>query len=160
MKKVIANKGALKPSPRVLVSCRWNGEDNALAVGYCGNCSYAPPMVMIGIVPSRYSYNMIKNAKNFVVNLPSMENKEMFDYLGSVSKKTEDKLKNYKITEADMIDAPMLADCPVNIECEVVDSIMTGSHEMFIAKILKVHADDSVLTDDKIDMKKINLINE
>ena len=62
MKKVQGNmKSCLQPTPKVLVSCRdANGKDNALAVGYCGNCSYDPPMVMVGIVPSRYSYNMIK----------------------------------------------------------------------------------------------------
>eukprot|EP00831_Metopus_contortus_P069265 TRINITY_DN6218_c0_g1_i2.p2 TRINITY_DN6218_c0_g1~~TRINITY_DN6218_c0_g1_i2.p2 ORF type:complete len:107 (-),score=20.76 TRINITY_DN6218_c0_g1_i2:142-462(-) len=52
-------KSCLQPAPKVLVSCRdANGKDNALAVGYCGNCSYDPPMVMVGIVPSRYSYNI------------------------------------------------------------------------------------------------------
>ena len=51
-KKTALKKGALQPAPKVLVSCRGaNGEDNALAVGYCGNCSFDPPMVMVGIVP-------------------------------------------------------------------------------------------------------------
>lgn len=59
-KKEANKKGALQPAPKVLVSCRGlDGENNALVVGYCGNCSYAPPMVMVGIVPTRYSYKMI-----------------------------------------------------------------------------------------------------
>jgi flavin reductase (DIM6/NTAB) family NADH-FMN oxidoreductase RutF len=65
-KKEASKRGALQPSPKVLVSCRGlDGEDNALAVAYCGNCSYDPPMVMVGIVPSRYSYQMIKESGCF-----------------------------------------------------------------------------------------------
>ena len=63
-------KSCLQPAPKILVSCRGvNGEDNVLAVAYCGNCSYAPPMVMVGIVPTRYSYSLIKESGCFVVNL-------------------------------------------------------------------------------------------
>lgn len=162
VKKEAAKKGALQPTPKVLVSCRGaNGEDNALAVAYCGNCSYDPPMVMVGIVPSRYSYHMIKETGHFVVNLPDKSCQEMFYYLGSVSKRDCDKLKekNIALTEAEVIDAPMLADCPVNIECTVVDSIMTGSHEMFVGKVERVHADEALLDEEgKIDFSKIDLL--
>ena len=160
-KKQAKLKNSLQPMPKVLVSCRGtDGEENVLAVAYCGNCSYDPPMVMVGIVPSRYSYHMIKNAQCFVINLPTLDNKEMFDYLGKVSRRDEDKLAKCKTQNADLIDAPMLMDCPVNIECQVVDSIKTGSHEMFIAMVLKVHADENVLTGGKIDLEKLNLIKE
>lgn len=161
-KKTAVKKSALQPAPKVLVSCRGaNHEDNALAVGYCGNCSFDPPMVMVGIVPSRYSYHLIKESGCFVVNLPEKSYKEEFDYLGSVSKRDEDKLavKNIAVAEAEMIDCPMLADCPVNIECTIVDSIMTGSHEMFIGKIEKVHANEDLLDEDgKIDFSKVDLL--
>ena len=160
-KKTALKKGALQPAPKVLVSCRLNGEDNALAVGYCGNCSFDPPMVMVGIVPSRYSYHMIKESGCFVVNLPEKNYKEEFDYLGSVSKRDCDKLaeKNIALSEAEMIDCPMLSDCRVNIECTIVDSIMTGSHEMFIGKVEKVHADEALLDEDgKIDFSKVDLL--
>lgn len=83
----------LKPSPSVLVSCRGlNGEDNALAAGYWCNCSYDPPMVMVGITPSRYSHQMIKESGCFVVNLVSDSFRETFDYLGSHSRRDKDKL--------------------------------------------------------------------
>ena len=143
-KKEANKKGALQPAPKVLVSCRGlDGEDNALAVGYCGNCSYAPPMVMVGIVPTRYSYQMIKESGCFVVNIADKNYQETFDYLGKISKKDSDKLKdmNVKLEEGKVVNAPILSDCPVNIECTVVDSIMTGSHEMFIGVVEKVHAD-------------------
>jgi len=70
MKKSVSNfKSAIQPMPKTLVSCRGlDGQENVLAVGYCGNCSFDPPMVMVGIVPSRYSYEMIKKSGCFVVN--------------------------------------------------------------------------------------------
>lgn len=162
IKKEGVKKSCLRPMPRVIVSVTdKSGRDNALVVGYCGNCSYAPPMVMIGIVPSRYSYNMIKESGTFVVNLAVKENKQFYDYLGKISGRDEDKFKKLSLNteRAKMIDAPILSDCPVNIECSVVDSIMTGSHEMFIGKVLYVHADETLI-DEKgnIDYNKLDLI--
>lgn len=151
IKKQANMKLCLQPAPKVLVSCKGlNGENNVLAVAYCCNCSYDPPMVMVGIVPSRYSYKMIKESGCFVVNLVDKKYKETFEYLGSHSKRDEDKLKkmNVKLTEGIKVNAPILDDCPVNIECKIVDSIVTGSHEMFVGRIEYVHA-DSNLVDDK-----------
>ena len=161
-KKEAGKKGALVPMPKILVSCRGrNGEDNALAVGYCGNCSFDPPMVMVGIVPSRYSHHMIKESGCFVVNIPEKNYAETFRYLGTASGRDGDKLKekNVATCNADVVNAPLLTDCPVNIECTVVDSIVTGSHEMFIGKVEKVHADERVL-DEKgnVDCSKLDLI--
>lgn len=162
MKKEGNKKGALQPSPKVLVSCRGlDGEDNALAVGYCGNCSYDPPMVMVGIVPTRYSYQMIKESGCFVVNIPDKKYQEAFDYLGKVSKRDTDKLKemNINLEEGKIVNAPILVDCPVNIECTIVNSIMTGSHEMFIGKVEYVHADEGLVDDNgNINFQMINLI--
>lgn len=160
MEKTQGNmKSCLQPMPKVLVSCRdINGKNNALAVAYCGNCSYDPPMVMVGIVPSRYSYKIIKETGVFVVNITTKEQKEMFDYLGSHSGRDEDKFSkfNIKVEEGLKVNAPLLADCPINIECRVVDSIVTGSHEMFIGKIEYVHADES-LVDEKGNINYSNM---
>jgi len=163
IKKLEAEKkSCLQPCPKVLVSCRdKNGENNILAVGYCGNCSYDPPMVMVGIVPSRFSYKMIKESGVFVVNLVSKENKELFDYMGSHSKRDDDKIANtnVKLSNGVKVDAPIIDACPVNIECTIVDSIVTGSHEMFIGKIEYVHADKNIRDNDgKIDFSQINFI--
>lgn len=149
MDKVQAKmRSCLQPLPKILVSCRGiSGEDNALAVAYCGNCSYDPPMVMVGIVPSRYSYRMIKESGCFVVNLVGKDNKAIFDYLGSTSRRDEDKLAKMgiRVAEGQKVNAPILADCPVNIECTVVDSIVTGSHEMFVGKIQYVNANSKIV---------------
>ena len=163
MEKKNANmKSCLKPVPKLMVSCRGlNGENNVLAVEYCCNCSYDPPMVMVGIVPSRYSYKMIKESGCFVVNLVSKEYKDTFDYLGSHSKRDEDKLEkmNVKLSDGIKVNAPILDDCPVNIECRVVDSIVTGSHEMFVGKIEYVHADSKFVDNEgNIDFSSIRFL--
>lgn len=163
MSKKSANfKSCLQPVPKVLVSCRGkNGQDNALAVAYCCNCSYDPPMVMVGIVPSRYSYPLIKDSGCFVVNLPAKDNKELFDYLGSKSGRDENKLENMnaKVREAIKINAPLLDDCPINIECRIIDSIMTGSHEMFVGKVEYVHAKDDLVNENgDIDFQMIDFL--
>ena len=152
----------MNPAPNVLVSCKARrGERNALAVAYCCNCSYDPPMVMVGIVPSRHSYKMVKDSGCFVVNLVSSEMKKEFDYLGSHSGRDGNKLEHLKLKVSDgqAVAAPVLDDCPVNIECTVVDSIVTGSHEMFVGKIEYVHADASMV-DEKgnIDFKNAALL--
>lgn len=161
-KKQASMKSCLQPMPKVLVSCRGlDGENNVLAVGYCCNCSFNPPMVMVGIVPTRYSYKMIKESGCFVVNLVDRNYAETFQYMGTNSKRDGDKLaeKNVKLQEGEKVKAPILADCPVNIECTVVDSIVTGSHEMFVGKVEYVHADAS-MTDDEgnIDFSQIKFL--
>lgn len=161
--KVEGNKrSCLQPAPKVLVSCRGkNGENNALAVAYCGNCSYDPPMVMVGIVPSRYSHHMIQETGCFVVNLVEKAYKPLFDYLGSHSRRDSDKLTemNVRLSEGKVVSAPILVDCPVNIECSVVGSIMTGSHEMFIGKVEVVHVRDSLRDSaGNIDFSKMDLL--
>jgi flavin reductase (DIM6/NTAB) family NADH-FMN oxidoreductase RutF len=163
MKKTQANlRSCLQPAAKVLVSCRGaDGKNNALAVGYCGNCSYDPPMVMVGIVPTRHSYPMIKETGCFVVNLVTAEQKTMFDYLGSHSGRDEDKFATLgvAIAEGEKISAPLLTDCPVSIECTVVDSILTGSHEMFVGKVEAVHADSNLVNaDGNIDFSQLGFL--
>jgi len=147
-KKSASFNSCFQPKSKVLISCRGlNGENNALAVAYCCQCSYDPPMVMAGIVPSRYSYKLIKESGCFVVNLVGEDNRALFDYLGSHSGRDEDKLKaaGAKLGEAVTIKAPLLEDCPVNAECKIVDSIITGSHHMFVGKVEYVHADEEMV---------------
>lgn len=161
--KVEANKkNALAVKPNVVVTVRDKaGKDNALVVAYCGNCSYDPPMVMVGIVPSRYSYHMIKENGSFVVHLLDKSQTALYECAGTKSMRDSDKLKDYGIEIVDglKVNAGVIPSCPVAIECSVVDSIMTGSHEMFIGKVEYVHAEDTALDEDgKVNLKKLNLL--
>lgn len=158
-KEADKTKAKIKPMPNTIVSCRKDGHDNALAVGVASVASIDPVMVMIGIIPSRFSYDMVKDTGKFVVNIPTKEFSEKYMYLGTVSGRDEDKLASINTTDADIIDAPILTDCPVNIECSVVDSIQPGSHELFIGKVEKVHCDEEYLTEDNdVKWDEIDLI--
>jgi flavin reductase (DIM6/NTAB) family NADH-FMN oxidoreductase RutF len=154
-KKPAAFGSVLNPKPPIIVSCRGkDGRNNALVVVYACNCSYDPPMVMVGVVPSRYSYGLIKETGVFVANIAPESMRVAFDYLGSHSGRDEDKLAKLglRLGEGVKVKAPILLDCPVSIECTVVDSIRTGSHEMFVGRIEYVHADESLVgADGKID---------
>ena len=104
---------------------------------------------------------MVKESGCFVVNLVPKAYRDTYMYLGSRSGRDEDKLKaqNVRLAEGEKVNAPILSDCPVNIECTVVDSIRTGSHEMFVGKIEAVHADTEVLNEKgEIDFSKLDLL--
>lgn len=162
MKVEVEKKGALAQMPKIIVTVRDSkGNDNALVVAYCGNCSYDPPMIMVGIVPSRHSYHMIKENGSFVAHLVDVSQKELYECCGRKSGKESDKLKDYgiELVDGEKVNASVIKACPVAIECTVVDSIMTGSHEMFIGKVEYVHAKENVLKEDKsIDLSKLNLM--
>ena len=163
MKKQVKNHIlCMQPVPKTLVSCRdKDGRNNALVVGFIANVSLDPAMVMVGIVPSRYSYHMVKESGCFVVNLPAKGYEKEYNYLGSKSGRDEDKFAamNIKWTDAEYVNAPILTDCPVSIECSVVESIQPGSHELFIGKVEAVHADEEYLDQNgNILWNKINLM--
>ena len=149
MKKTAKNKVlCMQPVPKALVSCRdKDGRNNALVVGFAANVSLDPAMVMIGIVPSRYSHHMVKERGCFVINLPAKGYEKEYNYLGSKSGRDEDKFAamNIQWKDAEYVNAPILTDCPVSIECSVIESTQPGTHELFIGKVEAVHADEQYL---------------
>jgi len=149
MKKLAANTSTLHAAvPQTIVSCRdKEGNNNALVLGFTANVSLDPAMVMVGIMPSRYSHHMVKESGCFVINFPKKNYKKEYGYLGSASGRDEDKFAkaDIKWENATYVDAPVLTDCPVSIECSVVDSIMPGTHELFIGKVEAVHVDEEYL---------------
>lgn len=159
-KEAITDKSRIEPKPNAIISCRKDGKDNALAVGFASNASLEPAMIMIGIVPSRCSYSMIKETGKFAVNIPAKNFAEEFKYLGTVSGFDEDKLTNINTIDGDLVDVPLIVDCPVNFECTVIDSLKpeNGTHELFIGKVEKVHCDEEYLEDEEINWSKINLL--
>jgi flavin reductase (DIM6/NTAB) family NADH-FMN oxidoreductase RutF len=163
MKKITNNKlFTCQPIPKLIVSCRnKEGRNNALVVGFAGNVSIEPPMVMIGVVPDRFSYPMIKETGCFVVNLTPKSFSKEYNYLGSTSGAKEDKFAamNIQYENGTAVNAPVLNGCPVSIECSVVDSIKPGTHELFIGKVECVHCDEEYLdSNGNIDWSKLDLL--
>ena len=162
MKKEGKKNLAMQPIPAVIVSCRdKNGRNNALVVGFTANVSLEPEMIMVGIMPERFSHHIVKESGSFVINFPKKSFKKEYNFLGSRSGRDLDKFAalNLQWTDAEIIDAPILTDCPVNIECKVIESIKPGTHELFIGKVEKVHVDEEFLgKDGKILWDKMDLM--
>ena len=163
MKKLAKNTVlCMQPVPQTIVSCRdREGRNNALVVGFTANVSLDPVMVMVGIVPTRFSHHMVKETGCFVINLPKKEFQKEYNYLGSRSGRDEDKFAalNLRWTDATYVDAPILTDCPVSIECSVIESSQPGTHELFIGKVEAVHVDEEYLdANGNIQWDKMNLM--
>ncbi|MBQ7058589.1 MAG: flavin reductase family protein [Firmicutes bacterium] len=149
MKKLAKNMVlCMQPVPQTIVSCRdKEGRNNALVVGFTANASLDPVMVMVGIVPSRFSHHMVKETGAFVINLPKKSFQKEYNYLGSRSGRNGDKFAalDLKWEDAEYVNAPILSDCPVSIECTVIESSQPGTHELFIGKVEAVHVDEEYL---------------
>ena len=143
-----ARIGILIAGGQVMVSVRGkNGEDNIITVAWAGTVCTNPPMVSISVRPERYSYQMIKESGAFVINLTTEDLCYATDYCGVRSGRDVDKFKEMKLTkvEAEEISAPMIGESPVNIECKVEQVLELGSHHMFLAKVVAVHADEAYM---------------
>ena len=127
----------LYPLPVVLVSAAdEEGNTNVLTVAWAGTVCSDPPMVSVSIRPERYSYRMIKETGEFVINLTTEELAYATDYCGVVSGRDADKFKNMHLTpvKGDVVKAPLIKESPVNIECIVKDIKSLGSHDMLDRK--------------------------
>lgn len=153
----------LYPLPAVMVSCkRPNEKANIITVAWTGTVCTNPPMVYISVRPERYSYDIIKETKEFVINLTTEELSFATDYCGVRSGRDVDKFKEMKLHEepSEVISAPGIQESPVNIECRVVEMKELGSHHMFLAEVVKVHVKESLLDETgRFDLARAGLIN-
>lgn len=142
----------LYPLPVVMVSTAdHEGNDDIITVAWVGTVCTNPPMVSISVRPERYSYHMIKESGEFVINLSTEKLAEKVDYCGVRSGRDVDKFKETGLTreKADHVKAPMIAESPVSIECRVNQVLELGSHHMFVADVLAVHVDDSYMDENQ-----------
>lgn len=138
----------LYPLPAVLVSCAdKKGNDNILTIAWAGTTCSDPPMLSISVRPERYSNYMIAETGEFVVNLTTEALVRATDFCGVKSGRDVDKWKETGLTreKADIVGAPLIKESPVNIECMVVEEKNLGSHIMYQAKVVTVHAEEAYL---------------
>lgn len=140
----------LYPVPAVLVSCRdKKGNDNVLTVAWAGTICSDPAMLSISVRKERHSYPMIKESGEFVVNLTTKDLVKATDYCGVKSGRDEDKFETAHLTkgEAVKVNAPIVMESPVNIECVVKQVLELGSHDMFIAEVVNVQVSEEYMDD-------------
>ncbi|MDO5383031.1 MAG: flavin reductase family protein [Eubacteriales bacterium] len=140
----------LYPVPAVMISCKRPGEKpNIITVAWAGTICSDPAMVSISVRKERYSHDIISETGEFVINLTTKQLCYATDYCGVKSGKNVDKFKEMNLTEgaSTKVSVPSIAESPVNIECKVRQVIELGSHDMFIAEVLCVDVDESLLDD-------------
>ncbi len=148
MSKVVWKPGTmLYPVPAVLVSSHYRGEENVLTVSWAGTVCTEPAMLSISLRPERHSYRLIKESGEFVVNLPTAGLARAVDFCGVKSGAHIDKFAAAKLSPGPgrHVEAPLIAECPVCIECRVKEVMPLGSHHLFLAEVLAVHAEESLI---------------
>ena len=145
------------PMPTFLVGANIENKPNFMAVAWGGIANGTPPMISVAIRHSRYTYQGIRENGTFSVNIPSTKMVKETDYCGIISGSKVEKIETckFKIFYGVVGTAPMIKQCPVNLECTVAHTLDLGSHVLIIGKIEETYLDDNCLTDGKPDITKI-----
>ena len=161
MKQKWKGGALLAPVPAVLVSCGEEANANLITIGWTGICSTHPPRLYISVRPERHSFGLIDQSGEFCVNIPTAETVFALDYCGVRSGKDHDKFCEMKLTKSPSfeVSCPSVAECPLTLECRVCQKIPLGSHTMFIADIVAVAVDDSLVDKNgRLMLEKANLV--
>ena len=138
---------ALVPCPVVLLSVSGTVRPNIITLSWAANVCSKPPSLAVGIRPERYSHYLVKDAGDFVANIPSENLLNAAKFCGTKSGKNHDKFKECQLTAlpSTRISSPMIDECPINIECRVSQIVDVGVHDLFIGEIVAVHIDDEIV---------------
>lgn len=163
MTKLVWNPATLlNPVPVVMVSCTdGKGRDNIITLAWVGTVNSDPPMLSISVRKERFSYEMIKNTGEFIVNLVDEKLVRAADYCGVKSGRDTDKFSELGLTagKAAKVLAPVIDESPVNIECKVVNTLSLGSHDLFIGEVLAVNVDETLIDNKgKLEFEKSKLV--
>ena len=148
------------PVPPVMVSCGDMECSNIVTVAWTGTVNTKPPMTYISLRPSRHSYGIIKEKGEFVINLTPTSLIKKADYCGIYTGKKVNKFEKCGFTKAEAteVSAPLIDECPINLECKVKDIIPLGTHDMFLVEIVAVHVDETLVDGEgKLHLEKADL---
>ncbi len=156
-KKTFGPQTWLYPEPTVLVGANVDSRPNFAAVAWTGIACGEPPTISIALRHTRYTLKGIRQNMTFSVNIPSVDMVRETDYCGLVSGAKTDKAKDcgFKVFYGILGSAPLIEQCPLNLECEVIRILNLGSHSLVIGKIVQTHVSEDCLTDGQPDVGKI-----
>ncbi len=162
-KRTLRGGNMLNPTPVVMVSCGSTLEEyNIITVAWAGTVNSDPPVCAVSIRPERHSYGIIKQSGAFVINLVDKRLTPYADWCGVRSGRKYNKFVETGLTpvRATMVNAPMIEESPVNLECKVTQVIPLGSHDLFLAEVVAVHVNEKLFSPktDAIDLKRANLV--
>lgn len=146
MKKILDSELLLYPCPITLVTSQYNNSKNVLTVSWTGIASSHPEYVTISVKATRYSYELIHKSGFFTINVINKELLQKADYCGSHSGRNRNKFDDcgFSCVQGIHSNVPMIAECPVNIECSVIREINLGSHILFLGKVLGKYVDEGI----------------
>jgi flavin reductase (DIM6/NTAB) family NADH-FMN oxidoreductase RutF len=156
-KKTFGPQTWLYPEPAVLVGSNVDGKPTFMAVAWAGIACGTPPMISVALRHVRHTLKGVRKNMTFSVNIPSIDLVKETDYCGLVSGAKTDKVKDckFRVFYGTLGNAPLIEQCPVNIECEVQQVINLGSHALVIGKIVETHLSEDCLTEGQPDVSKI-----
>ena len=161
MSKIVWKGGALAaPLPPCMVTCSDGERDNIITIAWTGIVNTIPPKTYISVRPGRYSYSMIKQSGEFVINLTSADMIKALDGCGMLTGAKVDKFKKFGLEkqEASEVRCPLVGQSPLSLECRVTDVIELGSHHMFLADVVAVDVEESLIDQHgKLRLDKANL---
>ena len=149
------------PKPTALVTCQdTRGKANIIAIAAITVVSHRPPIFMIAVREDRFSHDLIKNSGEFVINMPTADQIEVTHLCGRISGRTCDKFQASDLTPiaASQVHAPLIRECPINIECKVVGTARPGTHTLFFGEAIAVHVEDKLFDGVKIDLTRFPTI--
>ena len=150
----------LAPLPPVMVTCGDMENSNIITVAWAGIINTHPPKVSISVRPNRHSYGMIKESGEFVINLTPTRLIRAADYCGMYTGAKVDKFTATGLHKeaAQVVKAPLISECPLSLECKVTDILPQGTHDLFLAEVVAVNVDESLLDDKgKLCMERADL---
>lgn len=153
MKTNIGIENVLYPTPTVLVGALVNGKPNFITIAHIGIMTHTH--ISLGMNKIHYTNQGIREQKTFSVNIPSEELVKETDYVGLVTGRKVDKSKLFDVFYGDLATAPMIKECPVNMECSLERIVDFPNHDVFIGAVRGTFAEESVLTGGKVDVSKI-----
>lgn len=157
MNKVkIGKHGFVYPMPMVVVGTVVDDRVNFMAVGWVSRVNFNPPMIAVALGKTHYTNTGIHKHKTFSVNIPGIDLMEKVDYCGLVSGEKIDKSNVFNVFHGELPNAPMIRECPLCMECRLVNTVELTSNTLFIGEIIETYTEERYLTDDKPDIKKIN----
>ena len=156
MKIELGAKNCLYPLPTTLIGALVNGKPNYTTIANVGIVD--PASVSLGMNKSHYINAGIKANKTFSVNIPSTKLVKETDFCGLASGKSTDKSDIFKTFYGKLKTAPMIEECSINMECELIKTVDFPSHDIFMGKVVATHCDESVLTNGEVDFEKVQPI--
>jgi len=146
----------IMPMPTLIIGAKVNEKPNFMVASWCGIAAFKPPAITVAVNKARHTLKGIRENGTFSVNVPSCDIIKKADYCGIYSGKKRDKSEIFKIFYGGLKTAPLIDECPINLECKVLHSLGLGTHVLIIGEIIETYVSKGCLTKGKVDPEKID----